>query len=122
MQEIASANASRCTAEASSDSAPVDDAIVAAPKAAGIAAATNDWKTSSNAMNSSGSAISSAVDRRQRVARALGREQRHAGDRGAHGRRGRLVDEPLRGLAAARDLLAGSRDREQEQRAVARRA
>ena len=60
MHEIARANASRWIARASSASAPVDAAIVAAPNAAGIAAAAKDWKTSSSAMNSSGSAMSSA--------------------------------------------------------------
>ncbi len=60
MHEIARANASRSMARASSASAPVDDAIIAAPNAAGMPAATNDWKTSSSAMNSSGRAMSSA--------------------------------------------------------------
>ncbi len=60
MHEIARANASSPIARASSDRAPVEAAIVAAPKAAGIAAAANDWKTSSSAMKSSGRAMSSA--------------------------------------------------------------
>ena len=60
MQETASANASRRTAPASSASAPVEAAIVAAPKTAGIAAASGERKTSSSASISSGSAISSA--------------------------------------------------------------
>jgi hypothetical protein len=59
-----------------------------------------------------------AVDGRQRGARAVARQQRLAGDRRAHGRRDARRHELLQGLR----LLARSRDREQEQRAVGRRA
>ena len=60
MQEMASANASSRTAPAISASAPVDAAIVAAPKTTGIAAASGERKTSSSASSSSGRAMSSA--------------------------------------------------------------
>ena len=60
MQETASAKASRRTAPASRASAPVEAAIVAAPKTTGIAAASGERKTSSSASSSRGRAMSSA--------------------------------------------------------------
>ena len=118
MQEMASAKASRRTAPASSAIAPVaadrrgaeDDGDRGGERRAEHEQQGQQQQRQRDQLG--------AVNRGHRRAGALARQQRHSGRGGADGRRDALVDEPLGGRAAMRDLVVRAADRQQHERAV----